>query len=330
VANSAARVLAWPAWITAIVAVLWLLRAAADLLIPIAVSVCISYALEPVVSRLARHMPRIAATCVVMVVILGLLGWGAYILRDEANMAIGGIRDAAMRVQALATRYFGRSAGDASPIASPATLVQQGIGPLMTMAGDLITVVFLLFFLLASGDHFRRRIIEIVHEPARRDTTARIISDIDAQVQQFLLVRAATGAGVALATWLALLWLDTPQAGVWAVLAGVFNSIPYFGPVIVSGGLLLVGLAQSGDLVRAFEMSAAALVITSIEGWLVTPPLLGRTEQMNAVVVFVGLLIWTWMWGAWGTLLAVPMLVVIKAVADHVERLRPLARLMAP
>ena len=209
-------------------------------------------------------------------------------------------------------------------------LVEQGLGPLMTLAGDFVTVLFLLFFLLASGDHFRQRIIEVVHQTERRATAARILSDIDRQVQRFLLVRAATGAGVALVTWLVLSWMGTPQAGVWAAFAGIFNSIPYFGPVIVSGGLLMVGLVQSGDLVRGLEMSGAALAITSIEGWVITPPLLGRTENMNAVVVFVGLLFWTWMWGAWGTLLAVPMLVVMKAVADHVGRLHPLARLLAP
>jgi predicted PurR-regulated permease PerM len=263
-----------------------------------------------------------------MLVIVGALAWIGYTLRDQAATAASGVHDAAERIQSLVTRYVGQSSG--ATVAGPATLVEQGIGPLMTVAGDLVTVLFLLFFLLAAGDHFRTRIIEIIHRPDRRETARRIISDIDTQVQRFLLVRAGTGTGVAVATWLVLLWMDTPQAGVWAALAGLFNSIPYFGPVIVSGGLLLVGLIQSGDLAHGIEMSAAALIITSIEGWLVTPPLLGRTERMNAVVVFVGLLFWTWMWGAWGTLLAVPMLVVVKAVADRVERLHALSRLMAP
>lgn len=328
--SAVSRVIAWPAWIVATIAVVWLLREAAGLLIPVVFSVCISYALEPAVGRLARYMPRILATCAVMVVILGLLTWAGYTLRDEVSMAIAGLRDAAERVQSLLARYVGSQGGAGSSAASAATLVQRGLAPLLTMAGHIVTFVFLLFFLLASGDHLRNRFVEMAQDPHSRQTAARIIGDIDAQVQRFLLVRAATGVVVALATWLVLSWMDTAQAGVWAVLAGVFNSIPYFGPVIVSGGLLVVGLVQFGNLVRGIEMSAAALVITSIEGWLLTPMLLGRTEQMSAVVIFLGLLFWTWMWGAWGTLLAVPMLVVIKAVADHVERLRPLSRLMAP
>jgi predicted PurR-regulated permease PerM len=100
--------------------------------------------------------------------------------------------------------------------------------------------------------------------------------------------------------------------------------------VIVSGALFVVGMAQGGGVVHALQMSGAAIVITSVEGWLLTPALMGKAERMSALVVFLGLLLWTWIWGGWGTLLAVPMLVVIKSVADHVDTLRPVGRLMAP
>ena len=143
-------------------------------------------------------------------------------------------------------------------------------------------------------------------------------------------MRLVTSTVVALATWAGLAWLGVQQAAAWGILAGVFNSIPYFGPVVVSGGLLLVGLVQFGDLMQAIKVSAAALAITSLEGWLLTPPLMGKAEHMHPLVVFVGLLIWTWIWGAWGTILAVPMLVIVKSIADHVESLKPVSRLMSP
>jgi predicted PurR-regulated permease PerM len=209
--------------------------------------------------------------------------------------------------------------------------MQRAVGSLVALAGYLTVVVFLIYFLLLSGSHFRRRIIEIAGPRLeRRRITATIIDDINTQIQRFLLVRLVTSAIVALATWAVLAWMAVPQSAVWGILAGVVNSIPYFGPILVSGGLLVVGLTQSGDLLRAVEMSGAALVITSLEGWLLTPTLLGRTEHMHAVVVFLGLLVWTWIWGAWGTILAVPMLVFLKAIADHVDELKPVSRLMAP
>jgi predicted PurR-regulated permease PerM len=153
---------------------------------------------------------------------------------------------------------------------------------------------------------------------------------INTQIQRYLFVLLVTGATVGAATWLALTWMGIQHAATWGILAGVFNSIPYFGPVIVAGGLFVVGMVQGGGPTQALQMSGAALVITSLEGWLLTPPLMGKAERLSPLAVFLGLLLWTWVWDAWGTVLAVPMLAVIKSVADHVETLRPAGRLMAP
>ena len=157
-----------------------------------------------------------------------------------------------------------------------------------------------------------------------------IIDDVNTQIQRYLLVLLVTAVIVGVATWLVLAWMGVKHAAMWGILAGVFNSIPYFGPVIVAGGLFVVGMGQGGGVTQALQMSGAGMVITSLEGWLLTPPLMGKAERMSALVVFLGLLLWTWVWGAWGTVLAVPMLVVIKSIADHVDALRPVGRLMAP
>jgi predicted PurR-regulated permease PerM len=209
--------------------------------------------------------------------------------------------------------------------------VQRGVGSVLALAGHITVIVFLVFFLLISGSHFRTRIVEIAGARLeRRRITASIIDDIHAQIQRFLLVLLITAVVVAVATWAVLAWMSVAQAAVWGIFAGVFNSIPYFGPVIVSGGLFLIGLVQSGDPMHALKMSGAALVISSLEGWLLTPALLSKAERMHVVVVFLGVLLWTWIWGAWGTLLAVPMLVIVKSIVDHVESLKPVSRLMAP
>jgi predicted PurR-regulated permease PerM len=190
---------------------------------------------------------------------------------------------------------------------------------------------FLVFFLLLSGAHFRDRLLEIAAADSERyRTVARIMDDITTQVQRFLLVRLVTSVVVAVLTWAVLAWMGVQNAAAWGVLAGVFNSIPYFGPLIVSGGLFVIGILQGGGLSQAIKMAVAALVITALEGWLITPPLMGKAERMSALAVFLGLLLWTWLWGAWGTLLAVPMLAVVQSVAAHVPALKPLGRLLAP
>jgi len=198
-------------------------------------------------------------------------------------------------------------------------------------AGHLVVIFFLTFFLLISGHHVRDRLVEVAgRDTDVRRTTSTILDDINAQIQRYLLVLLFTAVVVPAATWLALTWMGVQQAATWGIMAGVFNAIPYFGPVIVSGGLLVVGLVQGGGTTQALQMSGAAILITSLEGWLLTPALMGKAERMSALAVFLGLLLWTWIWGAWGTILAVPMLVIIKSVADHVEGLKPVDRMMAP
>jgi predicted PurR-regulated permease PerM len=208
--------------------------------------------------------------------------------------------------------------------------LQWGVGSIFTLAGHLTVIVFLVFFLLLSGPFLRDRLLEIAGpDTHRRRIAAGIIDEINGQVQSYLFVQVVTAAVVAAATGGVLAWMDVPNAWLWGLLAGVFNSIPYFGPVLVSGGLFAIGLVQGGGLSQALEMAGAALVITSLEGWLLTPALLGKAERMNVVAVFLGLLLWTWLWGAWGTVLAVPMLAVMKAIADRVDPLKPFSRLLA-
>ena len=156
----------------------------------------------------------------------------------------------------------------------------------------------------------------------------QILQEIDRQIEMFLIVEVFTSLIVGFATWLAFRALGVEQAAVWGLLAGLFNSIPYFGPVIVTGATAAVGFLQFGTLRMAILVGATSLVITSLEGFLLTPWLTSRAARMNAVAVFVGLLFWGWVWNVWGMLLAVPMLMVMKVVCDHVEDFKGVAELL--
>jgi predicted PurR-regulated permease PerM len=358
-------------WILVVLGTLWFLRTARELLIPIALGVIISYALEPLVVWLERwRVPRLAATTVVLLSVLLLPAWGALSLRDDVvraaetlPVAAQRLRDAIQKqVQSEPTTSVREAAevlqgnGDATgadrvptngagrsqparsdetdaglaPALNPSTMIQWGVQSMATVGGHVLVIFFLTFFLLASSPAFRRRLVEVAGDSERRRLTVRIINDINEQIQRFLLIRLVTSVIVGAATWGVLAWMGVDSAAMWGALAGVLNSIPYFGPVIVSGGLLVVGLLQEGGLVRALQISGAAMVITSLEGYLLEPALFGRAERMSALVIFLGLLLWSWLWGIWGTILAVPMLVIIKSTADHVPWLRPVGRLMAP
>jgi predicted PurR-regulated permease PerM len=343
-------------WILAIVGAMWFLREARGLLIPIAMGVLISYALEPIVIWLERRgLKRLLGAGLVMLALLATGAFGAYALRQDALQLARALPDRLERARDTVLSQIGvdsaSSQGTGDAVTTPGTptseiarrsasdadsgqrrsLLNIDARSLFALGGHLLVVFFLVFFILISAPQFRDRLFEIAGPNAeQRHTTAVIIEDINTQIQRYLLVLLVTALMVGAATWMVLAWQKVQHAAIWGMLAGVFNSIPYFGPVIVSGGLLVVGLAQGGGIEQALLISGAALLITSLEGWLVTPALMGKAERMSVLAVFIGLILWTWLWGEWGTILAVPMLVVVKSVADHVEGLKKLGRLMAP
>ena len=195
--------------------------------------------------------------------------------------------------------------------------------------GQLVLILFLVYFLLASGDLYRRKLVKIAGPSlTKKKITVQILADIDRQIATFLLVEVFTSTVVAIVTWLAFRWIGVEQAPVWGIAAGIFNSIPYFGPFVVTAGTAGVALMQFGSIRMAILVSGVSLLITSVEGLLLTPWLTSRATRMNAVAVFVGLLFWGWVWNVWGMLLAVPMLMVLKAVCDHVEDFQPIGELL--
>jgi predicted PurR-regulated permease PerM len=322
-------------WILAAIATLFFLRTAKSLVIPIALAVLVTYALAPMVRWLERHhVPRLAGVPLVMLLVMGVVAAGAYALRDDVQQVVEALPRAAEQAQEIVSSQTGLKAGNEAVGTSgemPGSLLERGAGAIFSAAGHAVVIFFLTFFLLLSGHLVRDRIVETAGADADgRRTVSTIIDEINAQIQRYLLVLLVSALIVGIATWIVLAWLGVEHALMWGVLAGIFNSIPYFGPAIVSGGLFAVGLVQGGGVAQAVQMAGAAIVITSLEGWLLTPPLMGKAERMNAVAVFLGLLVWTWVWGGWGTILAVPMLVIVKSVADHVERFKPVGRLMAP
>jgi predicted PurR-regulated permease PerM len=137
-----------------------------------------------------------------------------------------------------------------------------------------------------------------------------------------------TGTLVGVVTWLAFAWLGVEYAALWGIAAGVMNSIPYFGPAVVAIAAFAACLLQFGSAWQASTAALASLGITTIEGMVITPLLISRMASMNPVAVFLGLVFWGWLWGVVGMLLAVPLMMVMKAIADRVEDLKPLAELL--
>ena len=352
--------------VLAFAATMYLLHWAQEAFIPIVLSILISYALEPIVAAMTRaRIPRILGAGLVVLTTGSALGYGIYSLSDDATAIVAQLPEAAQRLRRSMQRdrtpgaieqvkkaaeelqkTADQALGSPPPapkdgsravtrvqIEEPAINVRQyiswGSTSLVAFAGQATLVFFFVFFLLASGDLFKRKLVKLAGPSLeKKKITVQILDEINRQIARFLLVRVATSIVVGVATWLALSLIGLEQAALWGALAGVFNTVPYFGPVIVAIATAVIGFLQFGTVAMAAYVSGVSLVITSIEGWLLTPWLTSRTARTNEVAIFVGLIFWSFVWGIWGTLLAVPMLVAVKAYCDHIESFKPVGELL--
>lgn len=203
-----------------------------------------------------------------------------------------------------------------------------GLG-LLGFAGQFLLVLFLVYFFLVTGDLYKRKLVKIAGPTlTHKKITIQILDDINQQIASFMKVQVLTSIVVAVATAAVLWGFGVQEFVVWGLLAGLFNSIPYLGPVLVTGALGIVAFMQFDDLLKTGYVCGVTFAITSLEGFLLTPMLMGRAAQMNPVAIFVGLLFWSWVWGLWGTVLAVPLLMMLKAICDHVEDLHPIGEML--
>jgi predicted PurR-regulated permease PerM len=156
----------------------------------------------------------------------------------------------------------------------------------------------------------------------------RIAHDIGAHVSRYLLTVTAINICLGIIVGLTLLALGMPNPGLWGALACVLNFVPYVGAITGVVALALAALLSFDNLAWALVFPAAYFALTAIEGNFVTPLILGRSFTLNPIVLVLGLLFWTWMWGIPGTLLAVPIVVTFRIFCEHIDSLAPLRDLL--
>jgi predicted PurR-regulated permease PerM len=339
--------------------IILLLQLMQSVLIPFVLAALLFYALDPAVDRLQRiRFPRALGAALVLMVTMGSISGLAYSLQGQALVVIDELPAGARRLAASLRRAPGakpnalekvQQAADAAADAlkgddkkAPGVVRVQVEQPafqatnfvwatsinIASALNQLVMILFLTYFMLLSDQLFKRKLVEVVGTLSQKKLTIVVLEDIASQIERFLLVQIVTSAVVAVVTWGALWALGLHQAALWGLLAGIFNSIPYYGPLLVTAALSIVGFLQFGTIGQTTAVAGVSLLITTLEGSLLTPALIGRAASMNQIAIFAGLLFWSWIWGAWGMLLAVPMLMIFKAICDHVEPLQPIAHFL--
>jgi predicted PurR-regulated permease PerM len=345
--------------VLAVSAVIVLLRYMQEVLIPFVLAGLTFYALDPMVDWLQRwRIPRaIGAAVLLVALVAGVSGMG-YALRDNLVEVANDLPAAVERLRSTVRAARNQPPGTIEKLQQAASELDQvaaeaggkappaeaGVvrvrveepsvqlssylrwGPMhaVSFASGLVMILFLSYFLLLTDDLFKRKLVEVIGSSlSEKKITVQVLNQIAVQIQAYLKVQIFTSVVVGVTTWLALMWVGLENSAVWGLSAGLLNSVPYFGPLIVTAGLTAIAYVQFGTIGMAVMVAAIALVITTLEGWVLTPLLMSRVSQINTVSIFAALLFWSWMWGVWGLLLAVPITMAIKAVCDRVEGLQP-------
>jgi len=205
----------------------------------------------------------------------------------------------------------------------------QGGSGIVSVGSEIVLVLFLVYFILISGDLFTRKIMKIAGPSVlTRKITAQILDQIDTQIARYMLIQVLTSLIVGVVSGIGFWLMGLEQAPIWGIAVGLLDTIPYFGPAIAMAGLFTIGFLQFGTILMGLSLAGLAFLIMSLEGFLLTPWLTMRAVRMNGVALFLGLMFWGWMWGVWGLLLAVPMMVMIKSISDRIEDLKPVGELL--
>jgi predicted PurR-regulated permease PerM len=197
------------------------------------------------------------------------------------------------------------------------------------VAAQAPIVLVLVYFLLASGGHFRRKLVQVVGPAlSRKKGAVAILEEIDTQVQRYLFAMLLTNTVLAAATWLAFALLGVEQAGVWGVAAGVLHFVPYLGPAVIAVASGVAAFLQFGSVPQALLVAGVSLAIAAAVGLLFMTWLQSRFARVNAAMLFIALLFFGWLWGVWGLLIGAPLVSVIKTVCDRVTSLKPAGDLL--
>jgi len=345
--------------VLAVIAGIGLLYLGAPFFIPFFLAMMIAYALSPLVDVLEKFLRwRVLAATVVVGASLALLGAGMYAWSDDLaalwqrvpeatrtvadslkkkmqtpSSPVAEMKKAAAEIEAVA--QTGKAKPAPTPVAASSTTSFWGMvleaGKMAVVAGSqVLVVIFLVFFMLASGDLFKRKLVKMFGDTlSEKKITVAMIDEIDMQIRRYLVVLVVSNVMVGVLTWVGFRYLGVNYPELWGVVSAILHTAPYFGPAIIAVGSLVAAFVQFNDWGQAFLVSGVTILIATLVGSVFATWMSARQTQMNTTATFIGLLFFGWIWGLWGILLGIPLLAIVKTVCERKEEWKPVAELLS-
>jgi predicted PurR-regulated permease PerM len=337
--------------VLAVLAVGYTLWAAQALILPVLLAMFFALIGNPIIRLLQRlRIPRFVGALLVLV--LGI--YSVVMLgRELAAPAGEWIREAPREMRELtpklrnlakpmqeankAAENIARAAGGetgSKPVQVVRTEVDKPFQALTTtplMIASVLAVVLLTFFFMVYGQDLQRNALALLPGRQQKRLTVEILQAIEHEVSRYVLTISVINMVVGLVFAASLyFFLQVPvnEALLWGTMAALLNFAPYVGPLIGIIVMLLMGFVTYNELWQSLLPAAIYLGLHTLEGQIVTPILLGRRMALSPLVLILALMLFGWLWGIVGLLLAVPLLVCVKIVLSKIEGLEGWAKLL--
>ncbi|WP_353643440.1 AI-2E family transporter [Mesorhizobium sp. WSM2239] len=322
---------------------------ARDFFMPVLLAFMLALMLTPIVRFLRRHgVPEaLSATFLVVLSVIGIGGAGYFMsgpVMDLVNDApaigrelterLAELRHPFERVMQVSRQVEQVAETTQEPgvqkvvVAQPG-IVSQAAGNLLSAATTIAITFVLSLFLLASGTMFYEKIIQSFARMSEKKRALRVVYDVEREISRYLLTVALINGGLGLAVGLGLWAIGLPNPFVWGVAAALLNFLPYIGALMTIVLVAAISIISFDSLAYALVAPAFVVACNITEGQFVTPLVVGRRLEINAVAIFIAVAFWSWLWGFVGALIAVPILVVIKVFCDHFDSLRHVGNFLA-
>jgi predicted PurR-regulated permease PerM len=324
------------------------LRFAEEVAMPVVLAFLLKMVFQPIVTRFERlFLPReLGALLVILFLLCGLVTLGsmlsapagAWAERLPANMSqlrekLHFLSKPVEKTQKLLTQAENltkdKTAKPVPVVVQGSRLFEKVFAGTQSAAEELVTMIIVLFFLLAAGDTFLRRLVEVLptfHDKRKAvDISQQVEKDISIYLSTITIMNVIMGVATGFIMW----GCGVKDPVLWALLAFLLNYIPILGPLTAVCIFILVGLSEIDGIFRALMPATLYLLFHVVEANIVTPILLAKRFTLNPVLVILALVFWHWMWGFPGAVLAVPMLAIAKIICDRVTALNAAGHLLA-
>ncbi len=330
---------------------------AQEILVPLALSVVMAFALTPAVKWLERRVGRAVAVTLVVLVALAGLGAFGYLLKrqmgelaDQMTRYSESMRKKVSRLRGSPTDGLSglsktvdkviadldekvmedRDARLVKLVPTKASAVDRltgALGPVLEPLAKVVIVLVLVLFLLAQREELRNRFIRLLGR-GNVTLTTRTLDEAGQRISHFLLLQSAINGAFGLAVTLGLLWIGIPYAPLWGFVAAGLRFIPFVGSMIA---MLLPAMLAFAQFEGWWQTGATIGLFIGLDlttAYLVEPLVIGHRTGVSSMAMVVAAIFWTWLWGPVGLVLSTPLTVCLAVIGKHVPRFEMLSVLL--